>query len=258
MEQFKESIEEIVAPLRAPGREKNNLRRELWAHFCALVENERNQGIEDRVARANALARLGTPDEIRAAFNDSLHPNTRALYRLDYYMRRKADEDSPRYAAVIAGAIFVASLFISSVAILGCSWRDPKFTSERFLMLGALFSSLCLWQSIWIFLAFMRESQWEQAARTFLYKNQGSAEFIRVILVHLGRGVLLGALFLCLGYLPLVWILGRFHAETISYLYVAPFLFAFFTLNHGAVLPYAVFRGEQHAQYIQDWPYQDE
>ncbi|MBI5091366.1 MAG: hypothetical protein HZB26_02870, partial [Candidatus Hydrogenedentes bacterium] len=150
MEAYKKAIEEIVHPLVAAERRKNTLRRELWAHFCALIEEERRNGVEERTLLDKAFQRLGTTDEIRAAFTSALPRFEVFVYRLEQHIRKGPAETSLRYAWRIASEYFAVSLaFASFIGILCACTPGAKADLFRAIMpiIAIVTLSLCI--AVW-------------------------------------------------------------------------------------------------------------
>ena len=244
MDANKNAIEAIVHPLVASERRKNTLRRELWAHFCALVEDElRNDS--DRVKAADAaLRRLGEPEEIRTAFLAILSKGERWLARWD----RQPDEATARY---VRRVFWLAAPFLAVVPMcfgLQCALVAP----DHAVVPWAIMLTLSLWLPSYLFLALREVVRWQSQLR----RHHSVAPFFRMYVLHALSTAALTAACVFAGYGCMTAWKGIDDADALAYLYMGSLLMAFQWLALTAVGCYALVREAHHAQIIPDWPYE--
>lgn len=63
---LRKSVEQVVRPIRASGRRKNQMREELLAHLEGLLVEEQAREGDDAAAVGRALARFGAPGQLTA------------------------------------------------------------------------------------------------------------------------------------------------------------------------------------------------
>lgn len=276
MDKYKRAIEAIVAPLEGDERQKNNLRRELWQHFCSLAEEEQQRGQALEVACANALYRLGTPEEIKVAFDHAQSPFVPFFLKLERRLRRQPEESAGHHFMRFSRWFpFIQIAPFIMIAAIGYFSRGVK--SETLVMLGVTWATFSTWLWLWIFLILSEIPAMERLANL---RERGLPVGLRLLGGFLRQavwGFVLAALFFLGGCLVIgmlldphidtIVILGQhaqqgigallstFHVEALVYVYVAPWLFAFMWMVHAILLPIILLRDARYAQPIPDWPY---
>lgn len=73
-------VESVVMPLRASGKRKDKMRKELLAHLYQIHEESVAQGEDDSVALQSIKKRFGDPAELRKELQDSVPFMERLLF----------------------------------------------------------------------------------------------------------------------------------------------------------------------------------
>jgi hypothetical protein len=215
----------------------------LWAHFCALVEEERGHGADEPAAARAALERLGDADEIRAAFMASLPRSERWVARWE----RRPAETSMHYARrLLLGFLPLLALIPLGIGVQ-ISLAAPKTPT----LVISIAATLCLWLPAFLALALVNTPRWEALLR----RHDSTLPFIRRYALDAWISAAMTALFLLLGFACMVAWLGADDLLALSYLYLAAPILALQWLTMTAVFFYALVRGKQHAQLIPGWPY---
>ncbi|MBI2421516.1 MAG: hypothetical protein HYV27_01715 [Candidatus Hydrogenedentes bacterium] len=254
VEPYKQPIEAIVHPINASLLRKNTMRRELWAHFFALAEEE---GGND-AACARAWSRLGDPAELRASLQASITPRE----RLELAFRRRAavrpGESRARFAVRVAPA-YVALSTVASFLLMGIGVGTAVLWCNINPLTRAIeVTPLLIFFFAWLFCLFIA---W-QPLQDFVDRAQTNSNESRptqALLMKSARAIPLAFLpfpaFFIAGYWSTGMLLGFTHAATVNFFYVWPVLAAqlwilcAITLLMGAC-------GELHEnRAIEDWPY---
>ncbi len=243
MDSYKNAIEAIVYPLIASERRKNTLRRELWAHFCALVEEEQSRGADEPAAARTALERLGDAEEIRAAFMAGLPRSERWLARLE----RRPGESSRDYARRMAWRLLPLLVVVPIGFGIQCSLVAPNDALVPWTIMGAISA----WLPLHLLLALHKTVSWQQ-----LLRRHGSVTpFLRDYAMHAAGTAALAIVSVLLGYGFLAAWTGAAYGDALAYLYMASLVLCFEWVALTATLTYALIREKQAALIIDDWPY---
>lgn len=257
MDQYKPLIEELVHPLHASSRRMNILRRELWAHFCALVDEALPRLGNETLAVEEALSRLGTATEIRRTFYESIPTAERICYALDRFVRRGDGEAIGRYAVrlfmVAASAYGVLSVFIvACVELLGRELSPP-----RWAMAIVLVGTMVAFATASLFGLMLRLNAIETRLRKATLAGRATRVWGRIAIRMAVDMVPVGLLSFACGYTVLGLSVGFRGSEVLEFAYITPPLIAMLWLQIPCVLSFAVLRDSQHAMPIADWPYTD-
>lgn len=243
MDNYKIDIEAIVHPLIAPEQRKNTLRRELWAHFCALAEEERHNGADETAAAQTAFARLGKPQAIRDAFIENIPRAERWLARLD----RRPDEPSNAYIRRVARTMFPFLAVVPICFGIQCSIAEP----DHAIIPWSIMLTLSLWLPLFLYAAMRRTAHWQALLR----QSNSIAPFFQHYTRHAAISAVMTAAFILPGYALLAAWRGPHDATALSYLYMATPVLAFQWLTLTTLFAYALIREKQAANTIAHWPY---
>lgn len=247
MNNYKRRIEAIVHPIGADQRRKNTMRRELWAHLCALAEEE---GGEEE-AWERAWARLGEPDEIHAALAAAVPASERLSHTIERYVLRSSEESLVAFALRLGPAWLIsAALFLAlPMGLLFLLKSDPL---DRALFVLAVLAPLFAWLFCVLLLLqpAMRftedmgaQSRAPHPLRTALAKA----------LAALALALLLAPLFFLIGYG--ITALTLEPVKTLEFLYIWPLALVFVWSQLGLAVVWATGRTVYASERIMEWPY---
>lgn len=249
-DQYKYRIEEIVHPINASQRRKNTMRRELWAHFNLLAEEEGG----DAAACERAWERLGDSAEIRRELDASVAKFDRSYPELERYVLRSPTEPFARFALRLGGVAFTFAGTILVLALIAVLLLAPNLPVQRATVVFGFLLPLMAW--LYCLLLFL------QPAMRFALDVHAHRRAARPSLTALRKTIfsmlgvlLLAPVFCALGYGLTGLLLGFRHPETLAFLYTWPLACGFVWSQITAAVTFASWFEVHRAETVEDWPY---
>lgn len=138
------AVERVVRPVVATEVRKLKMRRELHTHALDAYAAEVASGRDPKRSAAEAIRRLGEPDEITRELQAGVPASSRREAQLDRWLRRDPSTPRPRHAAFV-GAVMGVALFLFIMLVLAvCEAIDLGKNADRLafrfsIWLSALF-----------------------------------------------------------------------------------------------------------------------
>lgn len=246
-ESYKQRIEAIVRPINAMHPRKNTMRRELWAHFVALVEEEGGNA----EACERAWLRMGDAAGLRQALDATVTKAERCGNAFDRFMFRSRDEPWGEFARRLGRVFFpIGAVFLAFSATL-VAWTEPF---ERVVSIIAALTPVFAWAYCLVMVLQPAIRYSEDMEAQSLERHPVRKAAVKTV-ANLGRAFALTPLFYLLGYCSIGLCLGFGHSETLVYLYMAPVLYAGFGGQIAIAILFGLMRAVQSAKVIEHWPY---
>lgn len=253
MDAYKERIEAMVTPILMPVKNKNDLRRELWAHFTAAAEEERDAGRGAAEACEAALARLGTADELRASVEAEQSKLMRLACQWDRFVYPYQRRTWKSWLFGL-GLTAVGLAVFSPFCVIIVNAFTEKITFERSATLGVVFAVEILWCYVLAacIIHFVPRAEIERSK--LLGPRPAWIVFARLSPPLFGS-ILIAPLILGVGYAGLGLIIGWNDPRLLEYAYIMPFMILFNWFSVAMALVTAISLEAKHANPVEDWPY---